>query len=112
MMITSIIFSKVQPLPLQRLHHKEKEEERKRKYVDRTPQKYWWSYGYEHWNIKQFKLRLRVFRETFNIILEAVGPHISKQPTNFKPHPIEDHRQIALTLCRLAHSLINVQHLS
>ena len=43
--------------------------------------------------------------ETFNIIMEAVGPHISKQPTNFNPHPIEDHRQIALTACRLDHNV-------
>ena len=85
------------------LHKKEKGE--KAPNVDRTPQKYWWSYGYEHWNVEQFKFRLRVSRETFNLILEAVGPRILKQPTNFKPHPIEVHREIALTLYRLAHSV-------
>ena len=37
--------------------------------------------------------------------MEAVDPCILKQHTNFKPHPIEVHRQIALTLYRLAHSV-------
>ena len=59
--------------------------------------------GYQNWNEEDFKYRLRVTRENFELNLASVGPYISKIPTNFVPHPIENHRQVALTIYRLAH---------
>ena len=53
----------------------------------------WWTNGYQNWNDEDFKYRL----------LASVGPYMSKIPTNFVPHPIENYRQIALTIYRLAH---------
>ena len=73
--------------------------------LNRADRKYWWTQGYENWNNEQFKLRLRVTREIFGLILNTVSPYINKQPMNFVPNPIEEHRQKVLTLYRLAHSI-------
>ena len=51
-----------------------------------------------------FKKNLRVRRETFEHILNSVRSHLEKTPTDMKPHPISVERQLALTLCRLAHA--------
>ena len=36
-------------------------------------------------------------------MLDEISPFITKIPTNLQPNPIEAHRQLALTLCGLAH---------
>lgn len=82
--------------------------EKKRKYPkqcnkDRNDQKLFWSNGYVNWSNNDFKNRLRINRDSFNLILNRISPMILKQPTNMVPNPIEDHRQLALTLYRMAH---------
>ena len=42
-------------------------------------------------------------RDTFEYILNELSPLITKVPTNLQPNPIEPHRQLGLTLYRLAH---------
>ena len=71
--------------------------------IDRTQQKEMWSFGYSTWTDAQFKARVRVNRDTFNFILDEIRPDIEKTPTNLKPTPIEAHRQLGLSLYRLAH---------
>ena len=70
---------------------------------NRHDQKMFWTNGFQTWDDDEFKGRLRINRETFNMILERISVIITKTPTNFVPDPIEDHRQLALTLYRLGH---------
>ena len=72
--------------------------------VDRTQQNEQWTNGYLLWSEEEFNSRLRVHRETFEVILGEISPFITKTPTNFQLNPIEAHRQLALTLYRLAHA--------
>ena len=46
---------------------------------------------------------MRINRETFDFILERIAPLIHKEPTYMVTNPIEDHRQLGLTICRLVH---------
>ena len=46
---------------------------------------------------------MRINRETFDFILERIAHLIHKKPTYMSPNPIEDHRQLGLTIYRLAH---------
>ena len=62
----------------------------------------WWEHGYQNWTDAQFKKRLRVTRDTFQFVLDAIGDDIRKETTRFKePKPPE--LQLALTLYRLSH---------
>ena len=70
---------------------------------NRSEQKLFWSQGYSNWSEEEFKDRLRINRRDFEYILAAITPHIRKEPTVMIPEPIECHRQLALTLYRLAH---------
>ena len=63
----------------------------------------WWGNGLLNWDECEFKQRLRVTRETFNIILDHIREDIKKQPTNLKPFPTTPEQQLGLTLYRLAH---------
>ena len=76
--------------------------------IDRSYQKQFWDNGYANWDDEQFKSGLRINCETFEFILAAIHPHILKKATNFRPNPIEPHRQLALTLYRL----LSLTHLS
>ena len=70
-----------------------KKERRKRvANLNRADQKYWWTQDYQNWNDEQLKLRLCVTGEILGLILNTVGPYITKQLTNFVPNPIEKHR--------------------
>ena len=73
--------------------------------INRAQQKELWSSGYVagNWDENGFKARLRVTKDTFEFILKEISPLIQKVPTNFQPYPIERHRQLGLTLYRLAH---------
>ena len=71
--------------------------------TQRAELKKFWSNGYRHWSDEEFKERLRIKRESFEYILASVRPMILKHPTIMLQDPIEDHRQLALTICRLAH---------
>ena len=71
--------------------------------VDRTQQKERWTNGYLLWSEEEINSRLRVHRKTFEVILGEISTFITKTPTNFHPNLIEAHRQLALTLYRLAH---------
>ena len=56
-----------------------------------------------NWEECEFKRRLRVTRETFNIILDHIREDIKKQPTNLESFPTTPEQQLGLTLYRLAH---------
>ena len=76
--------------------------------VDRTEkeqkeQKEKWTKGFLLWSAEGFKSRLKVHRETFEVILGEISPFITKTLTNFQPDLIEVHRQLAQTFYRLAH---------
>ena len=77
--------------------------ERKQRGPKRFRDKTWWICGYDNWDHQQFKTRLRISRGTFELLLRTIRPHIEKQQTNWSPYPITPHRQLALTLYRLAH---------
>ena len=70
---------------------------------DRSAAKEVWSKGYVSWDDAAFEARVRVNPTTFAFILNEISHLITKTPTNFQPHPIEPHRQLGLTLYRLAH---------
>jgi len=63
----------------------------------------WWTNGCSDWSEKEFKKRLRVSKDTFEIILGKIEEFIVKTPTNLNQNPIETDRQLALTLYRLGH---------
>ena len=71
--------------------------------INRQQQKESWTEGYANWSGDRFKARVRVTRDTFEYILQEIRQDIMKTPTNFEPNPIEPHRQLGLTLYRLAH---------
>ena len=54
------------------------------------------------WTEEEFKKRLRIKRETFEYIIGEIRLAIKKEPTNLKPNPTSDDRQLAITLYRLA----------
>ena len=70
---------------------------------NQTRQKEVWSNGYRAWDDDQFKARVRINCESFEFILAEIGTSIARIPTNLQPDPIEPHRQLVLTLYRLAH---------
>ena len=73
------------------------------KKVNRNAAKLWWTNGYKNWDDSQFKHRLRVNRETFELMLQIIEIYIVKEPTNMVRFPIELHRQLGITLYRCAH---------
>ena len=92
-------------MQLQKYYLARKTPAAKCKNIDRSDDKLWWSNGYRNWDDDEFRHRLRIKQSTFEIIMENIEPYIIKQPTNMVPDPIESHRQIALTLYRLAHAV-------
>ena len=46
---------------------------------------------------------MRINRETFDFVLERIAHLLHKEPTYMVPKPIEDHRQLSLTIYRLVH---------
>ena len=51
----------------------------------------------------EFKKQVRIQRETFDMILNKVEPHLTKKETNLNQHPISVSRQLGLTLYRNGH---------
>ena len=45
---------------------------------DRSLQKLWWTNGYQNWTEEQFKYRIRITRDTFNIILGNIGMYLNE----------------------------------
>ena len=70
---------------------------------NRDEQKRFWSNGFTTWTPEQFKENLRIDKETFLFILSQIAEDIRKEPTVIVPNPIEEHRQLALTVYRMAH---------
>ena len=66
--------------------------------MNRNTAKLWWTNGYKNWDDSQFKHRLRVSRETFELMLQKIEIYIVKEPTNMVPFPI-----VLLTLYQCAH---------
>ena len=85
--------------------HMRKVPEVKKTNVDRNDDKRWWTNGFNNWDDDGFKHRVRLSRESFLVLLEKMTPFISKEPTLMVPEPIEPHRQLGLTLYRLAHGV-------
>ena len=54
---------------------------------------------------EEFVEKMRISRNTFNIILRDLWDKLILQPTNFKPEPTSPDRQLALTMYRLAHGV-------
>ena len=71
--------------------------------MNRNAAKLWWTNGYKNWDDSQFKHRVRVSRETFELMLQRIEIYIVKEPTNMVHFPIEPHRQLGITLYRCAH---------
>ena len=71
--------------------------------LDEQRDKSWWRNGYQNWNDKAFKKRLRINRCTFEYILNEIKHIIKKEPTRFKPQPTPPETQLAICLYRLAH---------
>ena len=73
------------------------------KKVNGNAAKLWCTNGYKNWDNSQFKHRLRVSTETFELMLQRIEIYIVKEPTNVVPFPIEPHRQLGITLYRCAY---------
>ena len=73
------------------------------KKVNQNTAKLWWTSGYKNCDDSQFNHRLRVSRETFELMIQTIEIYIVKEPTNMVPFPIEPHRQLGITLYRCAH---------
>ena len=80
-----------------------KSKERKQRIGNKKRESFWWESGYINWSEEEFKLRMRVNRETFHVIANEIGPYIQKTPSNFVPLPITVEKQVAVTIYRLAH---------
>jgi len=76
---------------------------RKERTADEVRSNSWWRNGYQNWNDKVFKKRLRINRATFQFILGEVEEQLVKEPTRFRPEAIPPDTQLAITLYRLAH---------
>ena len=76
---------------------------------DRNARKILWEELYHQKTDEEFSTnfveKMRVSRNTFNIILRDLWDKLILQPTNFKPEPTSPDRQLALTLYRLAHGV-------
>ena len=56
---------------------------------------------YNEWHDREFKNKIRLKQETFNVILEIFFAQIELTPTNLKPNPTSTYRQLALIIYRL-----------
>ena len=65
--------------------------------------KRWWDRCCRNFAREEFKNQVRIHRETFDIILNIVELHLTKEETNLSQHPISVNRQLGLTLYRLGH---------
>ena len=96
------VFYLFRRLPQLRLHSGKSPKQKWEMWTGRKIE-FWWTNGYHKWTNEQFKHRLRVERSTCELILEKIGLFIEKDPTNMILEPIEEHRQLALTIYRLGH---------
>ena len=65
--------------------------------------KEWWDRCYRDFASEEFKKKVRIQRETFDMILNIVESYLTKKETNLNQHPISANRQLGLTLYRLGH---------
>ena len=70
---------------------------------DREEQKKLWRDGCATWKNEEFKDSLGMDRGTFNLILCRIELGIIKEQTVMIPNLTELHRQLALTIYRMAH---------
>ena len=71
--------------------------------MSRNAAKLWERNDYKNWDDSQFKHRLRVSRETFELMLQKIEIDFVKEPTNMVPLLIEPYRQLCITLYQCAH---------
>ena len=65
--------------------------------------KEWWNKCYRNFASEEFKKKVRIQRETFDMILNIVKPYLTKKETNLNQHPISVNRRLGLTLHQLGH---------
>ena len=70
---------------------------RKERTADEERGNLWWRNGYQNWDDKAFKKRLRINRATFQFILIEIEEQLVKEPTRFKPKSILPDTQLAIT---------------
>ena len=75
---------------------------RKPKSADKPRDSGWWENGLLNWDKCEFKQRLRVTRETVNIILDHIREDLKNRPTNLKRFSTTPEQQLGLTLYRPA----------
>ena len=76
---------------------------REKKKANQNAAKLWRTNGYKNCDDSQFNHRLRVSKETFELMIQTIEIYIVKEPTNMVPFPIEPHRQLGITLYQCAH---------
>ena len=74
-----------------------------------TRSKEWWDRCYRDFASEEFKKKVRIQRETFDMILNIVESYLTEKETNLNQHPISANRQLGLTLYRLGHGA-SLQH--
>ena len=60
--------------------------------------KNWWKFGYNNWSDEEFKKRLRVSRNTFELILQIVEPFIMKKVSHLNQEPSTMDRQLSTNI--------------
>ena len=69
-----------------------KQGEKRTQNKNRFARKLWWNEVHDELNDRYFKNKMRLKRETFNVILEKLCPRIELTPANIKPNPTSTHR--------------------
>ena len=72
---------------------------------NRNDTKHFWSNSYPNWSSEEFKERLRISRESFELILHHIKTLIEKITTKIALTPIESHRQLALAIYKMTHNV-------
>ena len=83
------------------LSHKERKQRGVNR--DRNLQKMQWDDLYRNRSKEEFVEKMRITRDTFNLILNALYEELLLKPSNFLTEPTSPDRQLAETLYRLAH---------
>ena len=64
-----------------------------------------WDDLYQNRSKEEFVEKMRITRDTFNLILNALYEELLLKPSNFLTEPTSPDRQLAATLYRLAHGV-------
>ena len=70
---------------------------------DRNVRKEQWTELYNEKSEDEFSEKMQINRTTFNLLLNTLWDGLVLTPTNFVPEPTSPHRQLAVSLYRVAH---------